>query len=336
MSQFKYILSWLLWPALFITCMAITVYGFQNGHPIIFFNIAYVFLIISLFFLEKWMPHERQWLEPDGQNTASILHTISSKGSVQSLFIFSGVIGLADYITPVAEAGHGIWPRDWPMWAQVCLGVVAAEFALYWAHRLAHEVPIFWRFHAIHHSVTKLWFLNTGRFHFVDSLMSILMGLAVLIALGAPMEVVKWLSVVTAFIGMLTHCNVEMRFGPLSWIFNTPELHRWHHSKLLHEGNRNYGENIMLWDMVFDSYYNGNYRPPADIGTGDYVPVKFWHQIIWPFITNKTKKRIIPDFVPVPFGREGDAAHPSPKVKRSERIRRYFEARKLSRTKSLP
>lgn len=283
MDAFKYIFSWVLWPGLFAICMAVTAYGFVNDHPVLFFNFAYVFLIISLFFLEQWMPHEREWLKPDGQNIASILHTLSSKGTVQSLLIFGGAIGLADMIGTVRDEGYGLWPRDWPMAAQVALGVVAAEFALYWAHRIAHEIEFFWRFHAIHHSVTKLWFLNTGRFHFVDSLVSIVLGMAVLLALGAPIEVIKWLSAVTAFIGMLTHCNVEMRFGPLNWIFNTPGLHRWHHSKDLSEGNRNYGENIMLWDQLFGTYYNADYRPPVDIGIKEHMPARFMHQIAWPF-----------------------------------------------------
>ncbi len=300
----RYILSWVLWPALLTICMVVAGYGFAHDHPIIFFNIAYVFLIVSLFFLEKWMPHEREWFKPDGQNIASILHTISSKGSVQLLFIFSGVIGLAELITPASEPGYGIWPRDWPMWAQVVLGVCAAEFGLYWVHRAGHEVSWVWRFHAVHHSVTKLWFLNTGRFHFVDSLLSIVLGLGILLVMGAPMEVVKWLSAITAFIGMLTHCNVEMRFGPLNYIFNTPGLHRWHHSKDLKEGNRNYGENVMLWDHVFRSFYDADYRPPADIGMKDYMPVKFLHQLAWPFLGIKARQNLDPAYEPLPFIRE--------------------------------
>ena len=297
----KYMLSWVLWPFLFISCMALTAYGFGNDKPIIFFNIAYLYLIISLFFLEKIMPHERAWLNPDGQNIASVLHTLSSKGTVQGLLIFGGTIGLLGFFE---NPEHGIWPNDWPMWAQVCLGVVAAEFALYWAHRAGHETAFVWRFHAVHHSVTKLWFLNTGRFHFIDSLLSILLGMAVLVTLGAPLEVMKWLSAVTAFIGMLTHCNVEMRFGWINYVFNTPALHRWHHSKDLKEGNRNYGENVMIWDHVFRSYYDAKYRPPVDIGMKDYMPTRFSKQILWPFLPVSLKKRIEPGFEPLPFIKE--------------------------------
>ena len=300
-DRLKYYLSWITWPVLMAICVAITMYGFEQGAVLLYFNLAYFFLAVSLFFLERWMPHEKEWEKPDGQTFASIMHTLSSKGTVQGLLLFGGVIGLAELITPVHEPGEGIWPRDWPMWAQVLLGLVAAEFGLYWVHRAGHEVPFFWKFHAIHHSVTKLWFVNTGRFHFVDSLLSIILGLGILVLMGAPMEVVKWLSALTAFIGLLTHCNVEMRFGPISWVFNTPELHRWHHSMDLSEGNRNYCENVMLWDHVFRTWVNPKRRPPKIIGMKDFLPDKFIHQLIWPFLSVKQKQRIIPEFEPMEF-----------------------------------
>lgn len=284
MERIKYILSWVAWPGLFALCLLITGYGFAAGKPVLFFNLAYAFLAVSLFALERWMPFERKWNNDDGQTFVNIAHTLSSKGTVQTIVIFSAVIGIASYITPASEPGYGIWPRDWPMVVQVIMGVIISEFGLYWAHRLAHEWLPLWRFHAIHHSVTRLWIINTGRFHFIDSLKSIVMGMAILLALGAPMEVLVWLSAITAFIGMMTHCNVDMRFGFLSWIFNTPTLHRWHHSRDIREGNKNYCENIMLWDQVFGTFFNpADRRPPVDIGIADYMPPGFLAQLAWPF-----------------------------------------------------
>ncbi len=67
------------------------------------------------------MPHEPVWNENDGQSFANIAHTLTSKGVVQSLVVFSAVIGLTVYITPASEPGYGIWPRTWPMWTQVIL-----------------------------------------------------------------------------------------------------------------------------------------------------------------------------------------------------------------------
>ncbi|MCB9990754.1 MAG: sterol desaturase family protein [Rhodospirillales bacterium] len=279
----RYLLSWTAWPALFTICMLITGYGFVTDQPVLFFNLAYLFLAVSLYIFERMMPHEAVWNEDDGQTFANIAHTLLSKGTVQTLVVFSTAIGLATLVTPAAEAGHGIWPRDWPMPVQVVMGVVLAEFGLYWAHRLAHEWLPLWHFHAVHHSVTRLWIINTGRFHFIDSIFSILLSMTILVSLGAPMEVLVWLSAITAFIGMLTHCNVEMHFGPISWVFNTPGLHRWHHSRDISEGNKNYGENLMLWDQLFGTYFNPPRRPPVNIGINEYMPPRFGQQLAHPF-----------------------------------------------------
>lgn len=298
----KTALSYISWPFLVIACMTITALGMQTGNPVLYFNIAYLFLIQSLFFLEWFLPFEEEWKRPDGQTFASIAHTISSKGTVQLLLLWGGVIGLSEVMKPVTEPLHyGLWPRHWPLWVQVILGLYIAEFGLYWAHRLSHVTPFFWRFHAIHHSVTKLWFVNTGRFHFFDSLWKILLSLTPLLAIGAPMEVIQWLSAITAFIGLLTHCNVDMKLGPLNYIFSTPQLHRWHHSKNLAEGNRNYGENFMLWDQIFGTFINPAYRPPVDIGMSDYLPSKFLHQLAWPFLSAKMRTRLDANYVYKPF-----------------------------------
>lgn len=273
------------WPVLFASCVAITAQGFAAGHPVLFFNLAYAFLIICLLLLERSIPFAPEWNDDDGQTVASIAHTLTSKGTVQALVAFSASMGLATLITSTAETGYGIWPRDWPLWAQIIAGVYAAEFGLYWGHRLAHIWWPLWRFHAVHHSVTRLWIVNTGRFHFIDSLKSILLGMAILLALGAPVEVLIWLSAITAFIGMMTHCNVAMKLGPLNYIVNTPDLHRWHHSRDLTEANRNFSENIMLWDMVFGTWYNPARRPPVNIGINEYMPPGFGAQLLWPFRT---------------------------------------------------
>lgn len=291
-ASLRYALSWVLWPLLFALCVGGVTYGFATDHPYLAFNLSYLFLIVSLLFLERVMPHEVVWQKNDGQTFANIAHTLTSKGTVQALLYVNTLIGVAA-VSPGVEGvtySLGYWPSGWPLATQVCLAVVLSEFMLYWAHRTAHEFMPLWRFHAVHHSVTRLWIVNTGRFHFIDSLYSIVLGLLPLMVLGAPMVVMTWVGVVTAFIGMLTHCNVEMRFGPLSWVFNTPELHRWHHSKDLREGNKNYGENVMLWDLVFGTYFNENRRPPVDIGIHEFMPAKFTHQLVWPFLTKNARK----------------------------------------------
>jgi sterol desaturase/sphingolipid hydroxylase (fatty acid hydroxylase superfamily) len=226
------------------------------------------------------MPHERLWLANDGQMGPDLAHTLLNKGMAQVIVVMILVMGIAKWLEP---SGGPLWPETWPLAAQIALGLVVVEAGLYWKHRLAHEWRWLWRFHAVHHSVTRLWFFNTGRFHVVDTATGLLVGMPVLLLLGAPQPTLLMVSAVTAVVGILTHCNVEMRCGPLNYVFNTPELHRWHHSKVPDEGNRNYGENLMLFDMIFGTYINPPRRPPADIGIEAPMPPDFLGQLKAPF-----------------------------------------------------
>jgi sterol desaturase/sphingolipid hydroxylase (fatty acid hydroxylase superfamily) len=274
------LLSYVWWPLLMAICCGVTALGMARDAGVLYFNGAYLFLACSLFFLERRFPHERAWLENCGQMLPDLAHTLLSKGTVQVLLVAGGAMGLAGALKP--EAGP-FWPGAWPLGAQVMLGLLLAEAGLYWAHRVAHQWRPLWRFHAVHHASSRLWFWNTGRFHFVDTLASIALSQPLLWLAGAPTPIFLWVGAITAFIGMLTHCNVAMRFGPISILFNTPELHRWHHSKVPIEGNSNYGENLMLFDQLFGTYFRARRRPPATIGIDEPMAAAFLGQLAQPF-----------------------------------------------------
>lgn len=274
----------LCWPLLFSATILLSAYGFACGHPLLYFNITYCTLVVVLLILEMYFPFSSSWCSPDGQNWVNIAHTLNNKGIVQLLVIFSGILGISDYITSVSSPSDTVWPRNLPIALQVVMVCIIAEFMLYWVHRITHLYDFLWRFHSIHHSVIKLWVINTGRFHFMDSLMKISAVMLVLIVLGTPMEVLQWFIMITAYIGVMTHCNVDMRSGFLSYIFNTPEVHRWHHSRNPEEGNNNYGENIVLWDHLFGTYFRPlDKQPPVNIGIDDTMPASFMHQVLYPF-----------------------------------------------------
>ena len=277
-------LSHILWPGIMIVCLAATHYAMSIGHGVLGFNLIYLCLAVSLFFLERYMPHERAWLAHDGQMKADLAHTLLNKGFVQVLVVVTTIMGLAK---TVGDSGMQAWPSSWPMPFQIILGLIAMEFGLYWKHRLSHEKAWLWPYHAVHHSVLRLWFFNTGRFHVVDTLMSIAFSLPLMFLLGVPNEIFSWVAAITAYIGMLTHCNVEMRCDFLTLIFNTPSLHRWHHSRDLSEGNKNYGENITLFDHLFGTYFFAHRRPPADIGIKEPMPANFIGQLKAPFFMSR-------------------------------------------------
>jgi len=279
-GAFVHVLSYLLWPAILATCIYATWRGLEAGHAAIFFNVTYACLALTLFVLERFMPHERDWLKNDGQMPTDLAHTLLNKGFAQVLVVVGVAVGIAE---AAASKGGNMWPSEWPLAFQIVLALLIAETGLYTAHRLGHEWPVLWRFHAVHHSAPRLWFFNTGRFHLVDTVTSILLSQPLLFLAGAPSDIFVWVTSITAFIGMLTHCNVEMRFGVLKYIFNTPAVHRWHHSRIPEEGNTNYGENLMLYDVLLRTFYLPKRRPPANIGILQPMPTNFTGQLFQPF-----------------------------------------------------
>lgn len=287
-SAIKTFITWTSWPGLMTICIAITAYGMANDQPILGFNGAYVLLGVTLILLERWIPHEETWLENDGQTFANIAHTLLNKGMVQAAAAVTTLFVVVDVVEPQAGA---LWPTEWPVWAQIIVGLLIAEFGFYWAHRLAHEIPWIWPFHAVHHSVTRLWVINTGRFHFVDTALSVALSQPLLYLAGAPVEVFMWVGGITAFSGLLTHTNVVMKAGWLNYVFNTPQLHRWHHSKVLEEGNSNYGEVLMIYDLLFGTWILPDRRPPAGIGIHDEMPAGFGGQLAYPFRTLKNMRK---------------------------------------------
>ncbi len=287
MVRTQTILDFLLWPALLGGACAAMAWGMARNQGPLVFNFTYLALAATLWGLERLRPHETGWLESDGQEVPDLAHTLVTKVAVQVTVVALANFGLAQHFG--ARTVSGFWPGAWPVFPQVMLGLIVAEFGLYWAHRLAHEWLPLWKFHAVHHSSKKLWFLNTGRFHFIDTLKSMLFATPVLLAAGAPGAVILWVSAITAFIGILTHCNVRLRFGWLNYVFNTPGLHRWHHSMDLREGNKNYGENLVLWDLAFGTFYDDSRRrPPVDIGIREPMPSTFLGQLAAPFRWDST------------------------------------------------
>ncbi|PZM16188.1 sterol desaturase family protein [Rhizobium tubonense] len=279
------IVSCLLWPAFFAGGLAGAYFAFQAHWPLFWFNVNYLSIVILIGISERIMPYEQTWLSHDGETFNDFAHTLLNKGTVQIAAAIgtSFPMAVATVALPLFTAHRSFWPDQWPLFAQAILGLIIAELGLYVAHRLAHENLSLWRFHALHHSVERLWVVNTGRFHFVDSLFKIVLSQIPLYLLGAPLPVFLWIGAVTAFIGVLTHCNLNVRTGPLDWILSTPRLHRWHHSRLLAEGNTNYGENLVLWDQVFGTYFNPPRPSSVDIGISGRVAKGFLAQLAQPF-----------------------------------------------------
>jgi len=144
-----------------------------------------------------------------------------------------------------------------PAWVSVAASVVILDLANYLQHVLFHAVPALWRLHRMHHADLE-FDVSTGlRFHPIEILLSMLIKLAVVGALGAPALSVLIFEVLLNATSMFNHGNVRIPRGldrVLRLIVVTPDMHRVHHSILARETNSNFGFNLPWWDRLFGTY----------------------------------------------------------------------------------
>jgi sterol desaturase/sphingolipid hydroxylase (fatty acid hydroxylase superfamily) len=137
------------------------------------------------------------------------------------------------------------------------LGFLALDVAIYAQHVAFHKVPLLWRLHRMHHADLDIDVTTGVRFHPIEIVLSMLIKIAVVLALGIPPVAVFVFEVVLNATSMFNHGNVAMP----SWldrvlrlIVVTPDMHRVHHSIDPRETDSNFGFNLPWWDRLFGTY----------------------------------------------------------------------------------
>ncbi|MGB0590835.1 MAG: sterol desaturase family protein [Myxococcota bacterium] len=244
-----------LFPFTFVAALATASWAIAEGwsYGITLIGItAVVILVVAV--CERLHPAYPEWNTSQGDIITDLWHGLVSNVTLPEVLKL-GLLAALVSVDASAGGGVGLWPDEWPLGAQLALALIVGQFGEYWAHRLLHTVPFLWRFHAVHHSPGRLYFLNAARFHPVDTALLFCVGLAPLMVLGAGPDLMLLMMTWISTHGLFQHCNIHLRLGPLNYVFSMAELHRWHHSLDLKEANRNYGNNILFWDLVFGTVY---------------------------------------------------------------------------------
>lgn len=156
------------------------------------------------------------------------------------------------------KEGWGLLNRvDLPLWAEVLLAFVVLDIVVYFQHVLFHAVPTLARLHSVHHADPD-FDLTTGiRFHPLEIVLSAVIKLAAVAALGASPLAVLLFEVLLNATAMFNHANASLpasveRF--VRTLLVTPDMHRIHHSVVEAERNSNYGFCLSAWDRLFGTY----------------------------------------------------------------------------------
>jgi sterol desaturase/sphingolipid hydroxylase (fatty acid hydroxylase superfamily) len=155
------------------------------------------------------------------------------------------------------------------------------ELGMYWTHRVEHEVPFLWRFHAVHHSSTELDWLSTQRNHPVDGIVRKAF-LVPMFAVGFSGVAIGIYLVAYYFWSFVVHANVQWRFGRLEGVIASPEFHRWHHAAELEARDTNFAPLLPVFDRLFGTFRRHE-RLPRSYGSDAPVPPGYVGQLAYPF-----------------------------------------------------
>jgi sterol desaturase/sphingolipid hydroxylase (fatty acid hydroxylase superfamily) len=239
------------------------------------------FALVILF--ERIFPYHESWNHSQGDLLTDVFHLL---GTTLTSSVLVPLLLTLVLIQLAGGPSLGWWPEAWPLAAQLALAMVVGEFFQYWVHRLQHETDLLWRIHAVHHSAPRLYWLNAARFHPLDIALNSLAAFIPLRLMGIGPEVVALHGLFSAVHGIFQHSNLVLRLGPLNWLFSMAELHRWHHSRRLEEANHNYGQNLIVWDVLFGTrFLPADREPPQEIGIEamPHFPARYAAHLASPF-----------------------------------------------------
>ncbi|MES9833604.1 MAG: sterol desaturase family protein [Candidatus Thiodiazotropha sp. DIVDIV] len=174
---------------------------------------------------------------------------------VLRLLFPAAAVGFAAF---TSEKGWGLLNEiSLPLWLNVVIAVILMDLVIYLQHVMVHAIPALWRLHRVHHADPDYDLTTGARFHPIEILLSMLIKITTIAALGPSVMAVLIFEVVLNSMAMFNHGNVSLPqwFDRiLRWLVVTPDMHRVHHSVIPKETNSNFGFNLSIWDRLMGTY----------------------------------------------------------------------------------
>lgn len=292
-----FIIRYIMFPVYMFTSVAIGIYVVQNHHELMIpvnFTIM-VFSAISIAIAEQVAPAHKDWNRNRKDFHVDVLHFFVSMLGIPEILnvlilgmIYPGAASLA------SQYGLQVWPHHWPMWLQLFLAVLLADFGFYATHRISHEVDFFWRFHSIHHSSNRMYWVNAARDHPLSTIFVYSFEAFPMVFLGASQDIFALFLLVMVVQGLFQHSNVDYRLGFFNNFFELGEVHRWHHVQNEYLHRKNYAKYFSIFDWLAGSfYYSKRIRVPDKIGVIEFqdFPQNYGGQLRVPFIWKKMPRK---------------------------------------------
>jgi len=204
------------------------------------------------------------WLAHFHHSDRNLRHGINNilLALVNVLVVLTLALGATNLILMVESRQWGVMTfLDFPIWLKIILGILWVDFIIYFTHFLKHRWNWLWRLHLVHHNDSQVDATTVLRQHPGEAIVSFIALTSTTALLGIPAFAITVFYVIANPITVLQHVNIripEKLDRWLSYVFNTPNMHKVHHLEEIALSNSNYGYVFSLWDRCF-----GTFIPPS-------------------------------------------------------------------------
>ncbi|WP_339702131.1 sterol desaturase family protein [uncultured Marixanthomonas sp.] len=182
--------------------------------------------------------------------------------------ILLGFVMVINAVFGIATAAVFIWLNDSqfgllhlfeaPIWVELLFSLLVLDFiAQYGVHYLLHKVPAMWRLHIVHHSDKHVDATTGTRHHPFDFIIRETFALIAVVIMGMPIAFYLFYRILSVLFTYWTHANISLPAWldkSISYLFVTPNMHKFHHHYQLPWTDSNFGNMFSIWDRLFGTF----------------------------------------------------------------------------------
>jgi sterol desaturase/sphingolipid hydroxylase (fatty acid hydroxylase superfamily) len=226
-----------------------------NLNPIVL-SIPVFFLLIGIELVVERLSHRQLYRFPDA--IANLSCGITSQ--VSGLFMRVLAVGVYEVLFH-QFAFFSLDRTTWWYWLALFLLV---DLAYYWAHRMSHEINLFWGGHVVHHQSEDYNLSVALRQSSFQVVWTFAFSLP-LALLGFETTDFVLISAFNTLYQFWIHTETIGKLGWFEYLFNTPSHHRVHHGRNPKYIDKNHAGTLIIWDRLFGTFQEEEERPTYGI-----------------------------------------------------------------------
>lgn len=237
----------------------------MNPNPIVL-SIPIFFILIGIELIIERFTHKQLYRLPDAIANLSCGITQQLSG----LFLKIVAIGVYQIVYEHFRL-LSLDGSQWWYWVSLFLLV---DLAYYWAHRMSHEINLFWGGHVVHH--------QSEDYNLSVALRQSSLQIVWTFAFNLPLALLGFETFHFALISALNtlyqfwiHTETIGKMGWFEYIFNTPSHHRVHHGRDPKYIDKNHAGTLIIWDKLFGTFQEEEEKPTYGITK----PINSWNAL---------------------------------------------------------